>query len=154
MSPSLFILPAPLLAVLPEHPKFGESLVYQFNGLVVVFIALGLIWVMMEALGAVFKRVEAIHSARIPAPALATAPALMPEPVTSAAPVPAPLPDSVQAALPSEETISATTYAIIAAAVHVALGRDHHVVAITLAPEALDWSHEGRRAIFTSHKVR
>lgn len=52
--------------------------------------------------------------------------------------------------------------AAIAAAVHVILGASAHVTSVSLQPEQpvsvenlmLTWSLEGRRQIYTSHKVR
>jgi hypothetical protein len=51
---------------------------------------------------------------------------------------------------------------VIAAAVHAALGASAKVTSVTLQPEQpvsvenlmLTWSLEGRRQIYTSHKVR
>ena len=137
----LALAPSRLLA-LPEHPKLGENLVYQFNGLVVVFIALGMIWVMMEVMGAVFRRVAANQSARAAAvPAAAVA-----EPV---APPPAPV--GVPAAT---EGIDPATYAAIVAAVYCTLGTGHRIVGVTSVVDARDWSREGRRDHFSSHRVR
>lgn len=136
----LALVPARLLA-LPEHPKLGENLVYQFNGLVVVFIALGMIWVMMEIMGAVFRRIAANQSARaaaVPAPAAA-------EP---SAPAPAP------AGVPATEGIDPATYAAIVAAVYCTLGTGHRVVGVTSVADTRDWSREGRRDHFSSHRVR
>jgi hypothetical protein len=53
------------------------------------------------------------------------------------------------------EIIRPEIAAVIAAAVHLALGPDHRIVEI--APVSVDqtpWSMEGRRQIFESHKVR
>ena len=52
--------------------------------------------------------------------------------------------------------------AVIAAAVHVTLGASARVTSVSLQPELpvslenspLIWSLEGRRQIYTSHKVR
>jgi hypothetical protein len=74
-----------------------------------------------------------------------------PEPVLSAAAAPA-----------SEETLNPETAAIIACAVHAAFGSRAQITAVSLAsPHApsvealmLQWSLEGRRQIYTSHKVR
>lgn len=133
----LALAPSRLLA-LPEHPKLGESLVYQINGLVVVFIALGLIWVMMEIMGAIFRRV-AVHPA---ARAAAVPPVAAPEP---AAPAPAPA---------TTEGVDPATYAAIVAAVHCTLGQGHRVVGVTAVIDPRDWSREGRRDHFFSHRVR
>jgi hypothetical protein len=67
------------------------------------------------------------------------------------------------AAVPAPETgVSPETMAIIACAVRVALGSGAQVTAVALTPQhtpsvealMLQWSLEGRRQIYTSHKVR
>src|SRR5690606_6809009 len=45
-----------LLASLPAYPSIPESLAFQLNGLIVVFIALGAIWGLMELSGLIFRR--------------------------------------------------------------------------------------------------
>lgn len=137
----LALAPSRLLA-LPEHPKLGESIVYQFNGLVVVFIALGMIWVMMEIMGAVFRRVAANQSARAAAAPKVPAPG-------PATPAPAPA-----AAVAATDGVDPATYAAIVAAVYCTLGKGHRVVGVTSVVDARDWSREGRRDHFSSHRVR
>jgi hypothetical protein len=124
--------PAPTLAAaLPPHPGLGESLVFQLNGLVVVFLALASIWAVLEATGVYFRRAAA-RARKEPPPA----------------PAPSPVVSGVPAGLPPE------TIAAITAAVSVVIDRRHRISAIVpLAPE-LDWAHEGRRQIFASHQVR
>lgn len=137
MSPLPLALPP--LAFLPEYPTVIETLGYQAVGLIVVFTALGLIWLMLEGMGAWFRGLAARNAK--PAPAALPLAAL-------AAPAPnaAPLPPS-----PAEPHIAV----IIAAAVHTVLrGQRHRIVSITTAPENQAWSVEGRRHIFSSHKVR
>ena len=43
------------LATLPAYPSIPESLAFQLNGLIVVFIALGAIWGLMELSGVIFR---------------------------------------------------------------------------------------------------
>jgi Na+-transporting methylmalonyl-CoA/oxaloacetate decarboxylase gamma subunit len=125
----------PPLGFLPEYPTVLETLGYQVVGLAVVFTALGLIWLLLEAMGMWFRR-AAVRAAQ-PAATPAIPPPAAPEPSQ-----PAP-PDKPPVAV------------IIAAAVHTALGgRRHRVVSITAAPDHQAWSVEGRRHIFSSHKVR
>jgi sodium pump decarboxylase gamma subunit len=133
----LALAPSPLLA-LPEHPTLGESLVYQINGLVVVFIALGLIWAMMEIMGAIFRRVADHQAAR----AAAVPTVAAPEP---AAPAPA---------AAAVDGVDPATYAAIVAAVHCTLGQGHRIVGVTSVIDTRDWSREGRRDHFFSHRVR
>jgi sodium pump decarboxylase gamma subunit len=133
----LALAPSPLLA-LPEHPTLGESLVYQINGLVVVFIALGLIWAMMEIMGAIFRRVAVDQAARAAAvPTVAAPEPAAPAPATAAA-----------------DGVDPATYAAIVAAVHCTLGQGHRIVGVTSVIDTRDWSREGRRDHFFSHRVR
>ena len=124
-----------LLGVLPEHPSLGESLPYQLTGLAVVFIALGLIWVALEAMGLYFKR-------RAPAPTPVAAPAPVPAPA-AAAPAPA-----APTGIPPE------LLAVIAATVQVSLEGPYRIQAIVPVNPGQDWAHEGRRQIFASHQIR
>lgn len=121
----------PVFASLPEFPDWGESLVFQLNGLVVVFVALGAIWGLMELTGWAFRvaeRTTARRPARTAAAPLDVAPAL--------------------ADLPLE-----TVAAISASAYLVSAGLHFRVTAITPAGRDLDWAREGRRAIFASHQT-
>ena len=136
----LAVLAPSRLNALPAHPKLGETLIYQFNGLVVVFIALGLIWVMMEVLGAVFRSVAARKAARALAVPAVTKPA-----VALAPSVP-----GGQHAGSSDPSI----YVVVAAAVYTALGTGHRIVDVKPVTDAHDWSREGRRDHFHSHRVR
>lgn len=142
MSPSL-----PPLAFLSEYPTMLETLGYQAVGLIVVFTALGLIWIMLEAMGAWFRRLAARPAKAAPAAAApATAPVSLPRPVGVALAKDGPI---------APATTEPPLAVIIAAAVHTVMrGRRHRVVSITPAPEHQAWSVEGRRHIFSSHKVR
>ena len=120
----------PLAASLPEFPGFGESVIYQLNGLVVVFTALGLIWGLLELMAIWFKR-----AARAAKPAV-VATAAMPAPVT---------PDGLE-----PQVIAA-----MAAAVHATLGAGSRITSVVQvdAPDH-GWSLEGRRQIHSARKVR
>lgn len=120
-----------LLGVLPDHPSLSESIPFQLTGLAVVFIALGLIWLALEAMGLYFKR-------RTPAPSAAPA---------AVAP-PAPAAPAVPAGLPPE------LVAVIAATVQVSLEGPYRIQAIVPVNPGQDWAHEGRRQIFASHQIR
>jgi len=139
----------PLLAALPAHPGFGESLAYQLHGLIVVFIALGLIWVAMTLLGAFFRRYGV---AEVPAPTADVAPvaALTPVlPIVQPIPVPTPMATTVIDEIPAE------VVAVIAAAVQLTLrGSAYRIQAIIPVPAGQDWAQEGRRQIFASHQIR
>jgi Na+-transporting methylmalonyl-CoA/oxaloacetate decarboxylase gamma subunit len=138
--------PAPalpvFLAALPAHPDLGEVIAFQINGLVVVLIALGLIWGLMELLGAFFRRSAAKAAAATPR---AVAPAPTATPPAAASPAP-------PTAAPGE--IPHTDLVLIAAAIHATLGPRARVIALSPRPEAHVWATEGRRAIFATHKVR
>lgn len=121
--------PNPILT-LADFPALGDSLIFQFNGLIVVFTALCSIWVVLEITGAFFRR-----RAAAPAPAPAAAPVATP---------------STAGQDPSPEIVAAIT-----AAVHVTLGaRNVRITAIAPASTSPDWAREGRREIFSSHRVR
>lgn len=123
---------SPPLAALPDYPSVGESVLFQLNGLIVVFLALGSIWGMLELMGVIFRRSK---------PAVTP-----PASATTAAPTPASAPAG---AVPPE------IIAVISAAVHVATaGQAHRIAAIVPANAELDWAREGRRTIFASHKTR
>jgi hypothetical protein len=120
----------PLAAALPERPGLADSMVYQLNGLVVVFTALGLIWGLLELMAVWFKR-----TARAAKPA-AVAAAAAPAPVA---------PDGLE-----PQVIAA-----MAAAVHAALGGSPRITSIVRVdtPDH-EWVLEGRRQIHSARKVR
>lgn len=115
---------SPLAAALPDHPGFGESVVFQLNGLVVVFTALGAIWLLVEAMAFWFKR-------RVTAPGPVAAPAWAP-----GGPDPAML-----AALAAAAHVALGGSPRITSIVRVDTP-DH------------EWVLEGRRQIHSARKVR
>lgn len=121
-------LPA-LVASLPEYPELGDSIIYQLNGLVVVFTALCLIWGLLELMAVWFKR-----TARAAKPAAAA--------VAAQAPV-------------SPDGIEPQVIAAMAAAVHATLGAGNRITSIVQvdAPDH-GWGLEGRRQIHSARKVR
>lgn len=141
MSPVVFF--TGLGTAIPARPDLGEVIGFQLNGLIVVGAALGLIWGMLELLGAIFRRISAAEAAAA-AKVAASTPAAPAQPT---APSPAPAP-----AAPG--SIPETDLVLIAAAVHAALGARARIIALSPRPEARDWAVEGRRAIFATHKVR
>jgi len=124
----MFLQPA-VLAKLPTYPNVGESVAYQLTGLFVVFSALGAIWIVMEIVGALFRRL-------------------------SPAPSPPPSPPAPPATTPPAVALDPVLAAVIAAAVHHVINGPHRVVAIHPVITSDDWSLEGRRDIFISHRVR
>lgn len=126
----------PVFATLPEFPPFSDSLVFQLNGLAVVFVALGAIWGLLELIGRLFRlasRVAANARAKASAAAAAVAAASQPEDVTR-------LPEEVLAAISASVTVALN-------------GARHRITAVTPEVPSLDWAREGRRAIFASHQM-
>ncbi len=123
--------PRPLFATLPEYPTIGESIAFQINGLIVVFIALGTIWGLVELMGLFFRR----HS-------------------QSAAKAPAPRPSSALPPVVIADGLTPEITAVVAAAVATVLRQPHRIQSITTEAPAPEWAHEGRREIFGSHRLR
>ncbi len=129
----------PLATALSDSPGLFDAITYQVIGLLVVFTALGSIWLMMELMGLIFRSVEqrAAQKAELARP-----------------PVP------VAAAPAVDEAIGADLIAVITAAAYSAMQAGDHIVAIHPVGhgheniQLLAWSSEGRRHIFASHKVR
>lgn len=130
MNAALLVPPLPLAAALPDRPALGESIIYQLNGLVVVFTALCLIWVLVEIMALWFKRRAA---------------------AAQAAPVSAPPP----AAADPGDGLDPAVVAAMAAAVHATLGTGNRITSIVQvdAPDH-GWGLEGRRQIHSARKVR
>lgn len=130
MNPVAPVSLLPLAASLPEYPELADSIIYQVNGLVVVFTALGLIWGLLEVMALWFKR-----SARAAKPA-AVAAAAAPSPV-------------------SPDALEPQVIAAMAAAVHATLGAGSRITSVVQvdAPDQ-GWGLEGRRQIHSARKVR
>lgn len=134
----------PLLAVaLGDSPGLLEAVLYQLIGLIVVFTALGAIWLLMELMGVAFRAVERRRVQRA---------------VATVAPVPAV--GSIAVPLIDPE-IAPELVAVLTAAAHDSLRAGEQIVSIMpagaepeLTAQQLAWSGEGRRQIFASHKVR
>lgn len=121
----------PILSNVPLHPSLTEAVEFLAVGQIMVLFVLGCLMLFITLNGAAF-----IKSAKKPEP---VAPAAS-EPAPAAAAAPAPT---------AEEVIPA----VIAAAVAVALdGQAHQIVRISPARDS--WASEGRRQIFSSHRVR
>jgi hypothetical protein len=125
----------PLAAALPDHPGLGESIIFQLNGLVVVFTALGLIWGLVEVMAFWFKRRTRTAAASSPAPA--------------------PVPAAAAPAVPGTEGLEPALVAAIAGAIHATLGAATRITSVVRvdAPDH-GWSLEGRRQIHSARKVR
>lgn len=122
-----------VLASLPDDPGIFETLAYQVNGLIVVFCALGSIWLLLELIGALFRRAERLRQSAATAVPSGEEPAGEDTPMEAVGLEPAVL-------------------AAIVAAVAVATDATARIVSVT--PVDADWAREGRRQIFSSHNVR
>jgi Na+-transporting methylmalonyl-CoA/oxaloacetate decarboxylase gamma subunit len=132
--------------------RFGDSVVFQLDGLAFVFIVLGLTWAAIAVLGVYFKR-AAIAAA---ASAAATAAAAKVQPVAPVVPMAAPAPAVPAAIVPVPAPITdlpPELVAVIAAAVQLTL-RDAYRIHAIVPVAGHDWAHEGRRQIFASHQIR
>ena len=147
--------------------RIGDSTVFQLDGLLVVFIALGLAWAAIAVLGIYFKRAAimaaaaatatatvAAKAAAAAAEAARPAPAVALTPVVPAAPVPpvAPVVPAEAAPLVAPD-MTPELVAVIAAAVQLTL-RDAYRIHAIVPVAGHDWAHEGRRQIFASHQIR
>jgi len=146
----MIALPSPAFATVllfAETPPASGGGLSLCTGLLVV--ALAALLVLGRLVAELRSRVYTLENAGSSRPAL-TAPASTSSAATvsSSAPTSAPCPAS-------SDSIPPEILAVIAAAIHVTLGREARIVGVT--PARLDdhtWSLEGRRQIFHSHKVR
>lgn len=145
-------LPPMLATALPARPALLETLSYQAVGLLVVFIALGSIWLSMELLGAIFRRMPAS-----PVPVAPPPPSPEPSP-TSPLPEPEPV---VMASAPGE--MSPDLRVAIFAAVTLVLEQPVRVISCVERQEAhpsefniqmLAYASDGRRRQLDSHRPR
>jgi membrane glycosyltransferase len=117
------------------------------NQWLALFVILGSVTAFLLAIAAIGRWLAATHPDEPAKPVVSTESAPTPAPTT-------PLATSTNSETPAE------IFATIAAAVAVTLGAKARVTAINLvpaqsAPESpLQWSLEGRRQIYSSHKVR
>ncbi len=151
-----------MLAALPEYPSVPDSLAYQLTGLAVVFIALGGIWGLLEISGACFRRINAHHAgAAEPVPELPPASQI----ATPSAGV-APLTHALVAAsvhaffrgrariVSVGETPPEHVRVLIAATVHSLFHGRARIISVDKVQPDTSWAREGRRDIFSSHRVR
>jgi len=118
-------------------------------GFLFVIVVLALLASVTSAMGAWFTK-KAVHSA---AKAAAAAQSAAEAAAKSAAGTPSAGPSSAASSSAAEDEDDPAVMAVIAAAVHSAIGdRPHRVVSIRSAGPG--WAQEGRRQIFSSHRVR
>lgn len=155
-----------MLAVLSERPDFIEGGVFQLVGFSVVILALGLLWGLLEISGACFRHVEAARDQEaatrretlitlpVDSPTSGDAPALSPLTfalITATVHVASKGRMRVLSATPVEPAV---IHAIIAAAVHCAFEGRVRVVSVQPSHSDPSWAREGRRDIFSSHRIR
>ena len=128
----------PLLAKLPAHPLFSDALNFILTGFVLVIGALLILSGLIAVIGKWFKAREAEQIRKRQSHKVAIA---------------NPLAELPAAPSTASEAGPPALAAVIAAAVHVALeGQPHRVIHIE--PAGVGWAREGRREIFSSHRVR
>ncbi|MFQ3225590.1 MAG: Na+-transporting methylmalonyl-CoA/oxaloacetate decarboxylase gamma subunit [Lentimonas sp.] len=122
----------------------SETMEIVVVGFVFVMIVLSLLALVTASIGAVFRRYDATIAAKAEA-AVAAA-------VAAAALIPKPAPVSDPESISCEDE-DPVLIAVLAAAVHSVIGdRAHRIVSIR--PGGPGWAQEGRRQIFSSHRVR
>lgn len=119
-----------LAAATPAGPTALDNPMEILWGFVFVVIVLGILALVTQIIGKVFITVNKAQAAKAPKPASPLA--------TNLAPVTA----------EDDEIV-----AVISAAVHTALKQPHRIVSIQSRGRDT-WASEGRRQIFSSHKVR
>ncbi|HKK78251.1 MAG TPA: OadG family transporter subunit [Phaeodactylibacter sp.] len=118
-------------------------------GFLFVIVVLALLASVTSAMGAWFTKQAAKSAAKAAAAAQATAEAS----AKSSSESPASGSSAVGSSASADEGDEPALMAVIAAAVHSAIGdRPHRVVSIRSAGPG--WAQEGRRQIFSSHRVR
>jgi sodium pump decarboxylase gamma subunit len=128
-----FGAPLNVLAFFADHtnPTFLESAWLLLFGFAVVMAVLFAMMILMNLLGVFLGKKPAAAPAPVAAAAAPVAAAAVPAPAASA---------------------DGALVAVITAAAHVALGSAVRVVSVQ--PASTEWSTQGRRDIFTSHKFR
>lgn len=134
----------PTLAALAAKPTVLENVFFVVTGFVFVVVVLATLSILTSLIGVVCSRlIEDPSSASKQTPKAAPPPAPASEPKATK------LVDGIEA----ENDIPDRIIALIAAATHVALeGRPQRIVSIRGATQG--WAQEGRREIFSSHRVR
>lgn len=130
-----------IIATLPAHPGFSENTNFIIVGFLFVIIVLGILALLTVVVG---KLIQQFNRAKETAP-VATAPASSP---SSSAP------ESAESIPSDGDDIPAHVLALIAAATHVILeGRPQRIVGVRRVGN-VGWAQEGRREIFSSHRIR
>lgn len=121
--------------ILAAAPHFIETLGY-LSGFLITMLTLVAMWLITASIGQYFVRLEKRSQ-------VVNVPQKPKEVAASPSPSPA----------PAEQSMSPQLIAVVAAAVHVTLGKVPHQI-VSIKPADPSWSREGRRQIFDSHRVR
>lgn len=119
--------------ILAAAPHFIETLGY-LSGFLITMLTLVAMWLITASIGQYFVRLEK-RSQVVNVPQKPKEVAASPSPA------------------PAEQSMSPQLIAVVAAAVHVTLGKVPHQI-VSIKPADPSWSREGRRQIFDSHRVR
>lgn len=122
-----------LAQALSENPPIGETLQYQFVGFSVVMLTLISIWMALEISGHFFRKVQKSGPIAQPAPVPIKSTGLTPQEIAA---------------------ISAAVHTTIKGPFHILSVAAHDELLTKPNPQQQAWSMEGRRAIFSSHRVR
>lgn len=123
-------------------------------GFTFVMVVLALLAMVTALLGAVFSRADAKAAAKSAALAAEAAAKIAAMGASAAAPAAAATPAAAPASTPeANNQEDPAILAVVAAAVHSVIGdRAHRIVSVR--PGGPGWAQEGRRQIFSSHRVR
>lgn len=131
----------PTIAALAAKPTVLENVSFVVIGFLFVIVVLATLSIVTSVIGVICSRLIKQE------PAVAAK--ATPEPTPALAPAPAPKVDAIE----TDGDIPEHIIALIATATHVILkGRPQKIVSIRGASQG--WAQEGRREIFSSHRVR
>jgi Na+-transporting methylmalonyl-CoA/oxaloacetate decarboxylase gamma subunit len=134
----------------PTHTS--DTLEVVGVGFSFVMVVLALLALVTALIGAIFIRID-VRASAAAAAASAAAAAEAAEALKAATSDPEALDYESSVATASESGEDPALVAVIAAAVHTVIGdRAHRIVSIR--PRGPGWAQEGRRQIFSSHRVR
>lgn len=124
-----------LLAAFSRYPDFGENTEFVVFGFAFVVFVLLALAVLTAAIGVLFKRLDAAAKNKQAA-------------IAAAAPAPVSQPASPE----TQQSDGNIPFLVTAAVAAVMDGQAHRIVSVK--PRGEGWAQEGRRQIFSSHRVR
>ena len=131
----------PTLAVLGARPSLLENILFIVAGFAFVLIVLAILSIVTSVIGALCTRL--IKDPKLEQKTKARAQSSQPTPAAT----------KQVAGIKADEDIPEHIIALIATATHIALeGRPQRIVSIRGSGQG--WAQEGRREIFSSHRVR